>query len=1028
LRLSTHCINIRYLLNERWQAVSQIVAFFCISLYKTNKLNGKHLENQENFIIKSSSPADSAQFYLDLCSAIVAQEKTPSLDADEQQVCQQICCDEFIDLSKQLDQTEIQESCSVRNVIKARRIAAKLVGDDGHLRHDLLSWFIQNMKERLYSLAPGREADAVRDEHILRVLLLLQNNKELVRIFSSISRPVANRLAEQIVRETLLLPPSTSVTDTHVKRACLSAWLTMLRQSLGSCFATAPAILVQQEQPESFLKDIEEMMYTGCMKRVFGGVEHSVPMSLTWGNGDLKKPFVLEKDLEYEEKELWLSPGLLEALSATKFFPEGLEEQKKPLVLKDALIKVSKRLEAHTCAEEILKAILFDHYKISQREVDEFLLRPKSLMPQSGLVMTSQKSLAKGKENPVPLFLADFEKAKFAFKSLADNPLLKSWEFTLASFSQINVDFFKWNLYTSLGVNYDDQGGIGQCLHQIIARKIEVANADLQGMQDEYNLLAMQMNSLEARARSASTEKEINWVKMEYQSRQTELYHINQMREAAHEKATKISRLHQFLIDEYGNLFCHYFQEVYDADLHDIAAGPFDDSPAGFRLIFKHGRSNPSLWTRIMSLPEFVEALVSFFTITESELRTKPDVKGIENDLSLIITQLIGHVRSDEFLESAFYRMAKAHGGRCPEKPLENLEKVEKKPWVYTSGGSMAVLVSAYFRREEKPTETSRWVENETELAAFFIDTVRQLPQKTQELFVKDHNKSLLIHSPTHAFLLKPGFFHESWNTDMYSYSWIKHRLIEPQVREIERHTIEEEAARDLIEELQKMVPHNYRPRFRQVFERLPYSLSSSDFRFFVVDAIYSDRGLKTKYGPVISQDQVDATLYSSFPYMRKEDLRGAIDEVIQALYPKERERFLEAQDEVLKRISYKGVISAKNVLQVLKASILLGLGSTRAAKNIQGLCIKALRERGHLLLKPFIFADSNWVKDYFAFVVSPASLQLELWSVDFYGISGRPISYWKMWVNGSKREPQWGIYYKPHEYVKNMLAKRREI
>jgi hypothetical protein len=654
-------------------------------------------------------------------------------------------------------------------------------------------------------------------------------------------------------------------------------------------------------------------------------------------------------------------------------------------------------------------------------------LRPKSMFQHSGIVLQPQQGSQqfKKKENPIPNFLADFEKAKAAFKSLADNPLLKSWEFTLASFSEINLDFCRWNLYTSLGVNSDDQGGIGECLYKIISRKVEVANQELEQLQDEYNQVVVQMNYIEARARSASTEKEINWVKMEYQSRQTELHHIDQVRQIAHERATKVASLHKFLIDEYDQLFSQYFQEVYDADLHDIASGPFDDSPAGFRLIFKHGRSNPSLWTRINSLSEFVDSLVSFFTITENEMRTKPAIKGIENELSLIITQLIGHVRSDEFLESAFYRMAKAHGVRCPEHPLDNLEKVEKKPWVYTSGGSMATLVSAYFRREEKPTEASRWVENETELMAFFIDTVRQLPQKTQEQFIKDTNKSLLIHSPTHAFLLKPGFFQNSWSTDAYSYSWIKHRFFEPQVRDIEAHSIDEEFGIDLIEELQKFVPHNFRPRFRQVFDRLPYRLASCDFRDYVVNATHSDRGLRSAYGPVLSQDQVDSVLYSSFPYMKKEQLRGCIEELVKELFPKDALKFQEAQDEVLKRISYKGAISAKKVLQVLKSVLVLGLKRTRVSKNIHELCIKALREKKILPPKPFIFADSNWIKDYFAFVVSPGSLQLELWSVDFYGISGRPISYWKMWVNGSRKEPQWGIYYKPHEYVKNMLAKR---
>ena len=43
-----------------------------------------------------------------------------------------------------------------------------------------------------------------------------------------------------------------------------------------------------------------------------------------------------------------------------------------------------------------------------------------------------------------------------------------------------------------------------------------------------------------------------------------------------------------------------YFQEVYDADMHeDVEGSLYDDSPAGFRLLYKHGRRNPGTWTLI---------------------------------------------------------------------------------------------------------------------------------------------------------------------------------------------------------------------------------------------------------------------------------------------------------------------------------------------------------------------------------------------------------------------------------------------
>ena len=765
------------------------------------------------------------------------------------------------------------------------------------------------------------------------------------------------------------------------------------------------------------------------MKRTYAGVEHSVPMSLTWGNGDLKKPFFLQKDLLHNENKVWMSPGLMVAMDAVGAFEEKAtlkaKTQKMHKLLQEAIPLLGKKDHIFiTNAEELLLAMLLVRNGLTQGQVDDFLSRPKNMI-QSGLMLhvprTSKQLSAKG--DACTTYLKEVEIAKTAFKALADNALLKAWEFSLASFSEINLDFARWNLYTSLGVNYDDPGGIGECLYSIISRKVEQANANLKELQEEYEQILAQCQYLEARARSASTEKEINWLKVEYQSRQTELYHIDQVRMTAHEKASKIANLYDFLMREYDKKFVDYFQEVYDADIHEISTGPFDDSPAGFRLLYKHGRSNPSLWTYIRTFSDYIESLVSFFTVTEQEFATAPPLKGIESELGHIVTQIVGHVRSDQFMESALWRMAKAHGSRLIAKPLENLDKVEKKPWVYTSGGSMSTLVSAYFRREEKPFEVSRWVENETELLAFIIDTVKQLPPTSSKLFSKGNNKSLLIHSPTHAFLLKPGFdlFYDAWKSDVYTYSWIKETIVEPARAFWQKSYLNEEMMRDLLAEISFTIFPDFRPRFRQLFQRLPYRLSVKDFRRYVLDTAYSDRGMHGPFGPQISSDEVDSIIYSHVPYILNDQVAENTTEVLSTIFANDASLFSKISEVVnsaLKNMDVKGVISSKKLQGIIKAIAGLILNDTRMALDLHGKIIKELRLRNLVAPSPLIFADSNWVKDYFAFVVSPATIELELWSVDYYGTEGKPISHWKMWLNGAKREPKWGIFSKPQEYI----------
>ncbi|MDN3506095.1 MAG: hypothetical protein P0S96_02585 [Simkaniaceae bacterium] len=73
------------------------------------------------------------------------------------------------------------------------------------------------------------------------------------------------------------------LTQEHLKFAVRSALSTPLRQQIGSCFATAPAIIVHEEQPEQFLRDLKELLYTGKLTRVIAGVEYTVPISPTAG-------------------------------------------------------------------------------------------------------------------------------------------------------------------------------------------------------------------------------------------------------------------------------------------------------------------------------------------------------------------------------------------------------------------------------------------------------------------------------------------------------------------------------------------------------------------------------------------------------------------------------------------------------------------------------------------------------------------------------------------------------------------------
>jgi hypothetical protein len=91
--------------------------------------------------------------------------------------------------------------------------------------------------------------------------------------------------------------------------------------------------------------------------------------------------------------------------------------------------------------------------------------------------------------------------------------------------------------------------------------------------------------------------------------------------------------------------------------------------------------------------------------------------------------------------------------------------------------------------------------------------------------------------------------------------------------------------------------------------------------------------------------------------------------------------------------------------------------GQTHFRYDYHQQIAQAAQKLGYAMPEPIIFADSNWVKDLFGFVINPGNGKLELWRMDVIGGEGVPMADWKQWLNGSKQEPQWGIYTRPYEY-----------
>ncbi len=573
---------------------------------------------------------------------------------------------------------ELQNAKSIQNLKRARDIAKRLL--DG-----------EKVEEK--------------DPFISKILDFLKKDPIALRRIKNLRPPVRNKYIERLILYSIDKKESDKMGAFEIQHAVLSALFMPLRQNVGSCFATAPAILIQAEQPERLLDDLIEIIETGMLKRTFAGIENSTPVSPSWSVGSKEN------------------------------------------------VKI-------------------------------------------------------------------------------DHALLKAWEFTLASFSDYHTEFYKWNLYTSLGLDTKEKKGIGALLFQEIQKKLDECNDKLGKLHGEYEEAYHQTMSAQALLSRATTYDDARRRKAELNTNAAHMDAMQRMRDDAQGASRNYAEFLNFLIKSYAEKFPEYFQEIYDPEVVDRKTVLFDDSPAGFRLVYKHGRSDPSTWTLIQSEKEFISTLSQFFLAVEGELVATCEWKRGKEELPYFTGLIINYIRSDEFFKWSVKRITKLHGPSA-------------KPWSYISGGTMHTLLQCYYRNEGEITETKKCVESPQELAIFLLDLMKELPYELTRQIEKDPSKMLLMHSPTHAFLFKPGMplFRKGWEDKGFTYTWLRDEIIMPASERFQNVLLDRNEQVKLAKHLPKNKP--FKP------SKMPVTL-----------AAFRKNLLKTAKDTV----EVDTLLYKAFP------------------------------------------------------------------------------------------------------------------------------------------------------------------
>lgn len=784
---------------------------------------------------------------------------------------------------------KIQDPFLYRGLSRARKIANQLIDDKGVFDHKKLKTFIQEFKKNLYTPYPNSPTDSSGFEHVLRVLTHLLDTEEK---FQALRMPVSSHYVEMLISYSVGLTSKTQPNDADLRRAVLSALLNPVRQNIGSCFATAPAIYIQSEQIENLLADLEALLMTGRMTRIIGGNEYTVPLSPSWGIGDLKRKVI--------PRNVQDSPGLRLALG-----------------------------------DEI-------HQLSTMREV----MTIEALIDR---VITDEKSATD---------------AKYLFKSMTDHALLKAWEFTIASFSDYKVDFFKWNLYASLGFDPQEEHGIGFVIHQDLEQSLDEANKKIEKLNNDCQIEHDQVRVTQTLLGQASSSDRVRRLKVELDMKLHALHMAKDKRDEEHDRAEKLSKLFAFILDEYSDLIQEYFQEIYDTEMALIDPNLYADSPAGFRLVYKHGRSDPSLWTLISNEKEYQQCLHNFFLITEPQIIDKCE---LEEEVQKVTTRVMHHIQTPEFVSSATKRLKRWHR-------KQKMDQGEKTPWSYLSGGSMNTLLRCYYTLDDPVTEETHVPETCMDLMVFILDTLKEQPYTLTKRFEDNPNASLFMFSPTHAFLLKPGLFLDGWAHSDFSYTWARDHALQP--------------AQYFYNHIQ-LTPDDQRRLFDLWDDKHTYPADHS----------ISVREFRDLLG--LNKEKADVFLRYSLPLIPAEEFTTHANAVLQ-------EAGLDT-NKVLKEVDkLKPILTltSKMFRDLLLAALITAHKTLTFKEDLTQKLMHAMQKLKLAVPAPFIFADTNWSRFMFAFIVNPGTNALELWRTDRLGEEAYPMTIW----NHHFKEKPWGI------------------
>lgn len=891
---------------------------------------------------------------------------------------------ELFSFSDSFDFQTSSQSFAFRALTLARHLAKFIIDDDGDLILDRVDYCIEQLKIAPFVLAPNNSNDTLIVSHLKFILTHLSQDKKIHHRIKKISLPLCHKKAEEIVRQTLLLNDGIKLTKADVKRACLCALFCPLRQSVGSCFATAPALMVQQNYPLLFLEDLDQLLSSGSLIRSFAGVQYVVPLNTANAIGELKKGIDL-----IDLNRLILLPSLIRAFESS-----GLVDSLDPLDKKQEKIQkiIFPYLEKRTVFNiyELIDRALLDHFElkeedfISQKRLEKTEVFSQSSYHPQGLMYQHSE-----KKDHIKKYNEAKKRGISAFLSTTQCSLLLSWEFTLASLCDVKLEFTKWNLYFSLGFSSEEKEGVGGFLYFEIESRLKNANKLLEKYNEEVEIASNKLRTVEAVLYRTHNSLEETRLRLEAQAYANSVQNFLIERDQVYKKAQGYASLYSYLINQYMDLLQDHFQEVYDAEMMDFPMFDYNDTPAGFRLVYTHGRKDPLQWSAIENESEFIDALRSFFIATESKVIADFDNELVRPEIADIITMIIQHVQTKTFIDECLKRVSKTHEKVLTGSAKEFKDKIMQKPWGYISGGTIETVLKTYFKILKTPTKKEKLIENGSDLFFFLVEMMKSLDFEIKKEVIENSRTSFLIFNDLHVCLFYPGweFFKNGWYTEKDPNSWLMTHLIGPCESFISKITIDTAYQKILIEKYLASFPKSVVDQVISSFFPTEKSFAIHEFKNQLISI------LKSVFKTSHTLPNLDGFFYKSLLLQRKPLKEHAL-EVLENLIFIDEEKKSKATA-CLQNMRFNDRMCARDFQDLIKTCVLVAYDSVCLPFDYHEKIIQEMEKLGLIYPRPILFADTNWPCYYLGFLVNPTTVELEIWRFDFVTLEGQPMNEW---------------------------------